>query len=93
MIKHDSCNSTSTSDCSDNVDRSYYDHHILIIILKLFEYVTTRIMIAYNIDDNNTARRLVLPGDLQGRSRLVDDDDDDESNWGGRIKPLLKNLQ
>ena len=22
-----------------------------------------------------------------------DDDDDDESNWGGRIKPLLKNLQ
>ena len=21
------------------------------------------------------------------------DDDDDESNWGGRIKPLLKNLQ
>ena len=35
----------------------------------------------------------MLPGDLQGRSRLVDDDDDDESNWGGRIKPLLKNLQ
>jgi len=39
----------------------------------------------------------VLPGDLQGRSRHVDhhddDDDDDESNWGGRIKPLLKNLQ
>ena len=50
---------------------------------------------------NNTARRLVLPGDLQGRSRHVDhdhdddddDDDDDESNWGGKIKPLLKNLQ
>ena len=83
--------------------------------MKLFEYVTTRIMIA-NIHDNNTARRLVLPGDLQGRSRLVDhdddddgddddnndddknddddnDDEDDESNWGGRIKPLLKNLQ
>ena len=40
-----------------------------------------------------TARRLVLPGDLQGRSRHVDHDDDDESNWGGRIKPLLKNLQ
>ena len=37
----------------------------------------------------------MLPGDLQGRSRHVDhddddDDDDDESNWGGRIKPLLK---
>jgi hypothetical protein len=37
----------------------------------------------------------VLPGDLQGRSRHVDHDDDDdgdddESNWGGRIKSLLK---
>ena len=32
----------------------------------------------------------MLPGDLQGRSRHVDHDDDDESNWGGRIKPLLK---
>ena len=39
----------------------------------------------------------MLPGDSQGRSRHVDhddddddDDDDDESNWGGRIKPLLK---
>ena len=43
---------------------------------------------------NSTARRLVLPGDLQGRSRHVDHDDDDgdddESNWGGRIKSLLK---
>ena len=40
----------------------------------------------------------MLPGDLQGRSRHVDhddddDDDDEESNWGGRIKPLLKNFQ
>ena len=41
----------------------------------------------------------MLPGDLQGRSRHVDHDDDDddddeeESNWGGRIKPLLKNFQ
>ena len=40
----------------------------------------------------------MLPGDLQGRSRHVDhdyddDDDGDESNWGGSIKPLLKNLQ
>ena len=45
----------------------------------------------YNIHTvcNFTARRLVLPGDLQGRSRHVDHDDD-ESNWGGRIKPLLK---
>ena len=34
----------------------------------------------------------MLPGDLKGRSRHVDHDDD-ESNWGGRIKPLLKNLQ
>ena len=32
----------------------------------------------------------MLPGDLQGRSRHVDHDDGDESNWGGRIKPLLK---
>ena len=27
---------------------------------------------------NSTARPLVLPGDLQGRSRHVDDDDDDD---------------
>ena len=27
----------------------------------------------------STARRLVLPGDLQGRSRHVDEDDDDDA--------------
>ena len=29
---------------------------------------------------NITARRLVLPGDLQGRSRHVDDDDDGDDD-------------
>ena len=55
-------------------------------------------ILVYSVDISDlctiTARRLVLPGDLQGHSRHVDHDDDDMmSNWGGRIKPLLKNLQ
>ena len=43
--------------------------------------------IQYNPLYNNTARRLVLPGDLQGRSRHVDldldldDDDDDDDDY------------
>ena len=70
-------------------------------IIVIFSIITTIYHISYTIltpymiyhHHNITARRLVLPGDLQGRSRHVGHDDDDESNWGGRIKPLLKNLQ
>ena len=68
----------------------------LFIYLCICLYIYLSIFHIYII----TARRLVLPGDLQGRSRHVDhddddydDDDDDEFSGGGRIKPLLKNLQ
>jgi len=46
--------------------------------LTMYIYVyTVYIYTLYIYIHNITARRLVLPGDLQGRSRHVDDDDDD----------------
>ena len=71
-------------------DMNYLSRKWLILDINRSIVTVFRWIIMCNI----AARRLVLPGDLQGRSRHVDhDDDDDESNWGGRIKPLLKNLQ
>ena len=44
----------------------------------LYIYIYT--IYIYIYIHNITARRLVLPGDLQGRSRHVDDDDDDDDD-------------
>ena len=77
----------------DGLHPSGYPQLFIYLCICLYIYLSIFHIYIYII----TARRLVLPGDLQGRSRHVDhdddDDDDDESNWGGRIKPLLKNLQ